>query len=149
MPKEPWDAVDDLRGRNLGRLLHRAFRKYHDHALEAVRLRGYSDLTLALSLILPHIDRQGTRLTEIAERAGITKQSASEAISKLAALGYVERAPDAADRRSQRVSFTKKGERFLRDAYAAKLSVRRSIESTLGTTGTKQLERLLQKYLDE
>ena len=50
------------------------------------------------------------RLTELAALAGMTKQSIGEIVDDLAALGYVERFPDPADRRAKLIRLTAKGE---------------------------------------
>jgi len=147
VPRDIWGAVDELRAHSLGRLLHRAFRRYHDAALESVRSKGHPELTLGHSMVLPHIEREGSRLTEIAERAGMTKQSASEVIGTLAELGYVKRAPDPLDRRAQRITFTRKGEQFLLAAHEAKAARELEMDERLGAAGAKQLVRLLQKYV--
>lgn len=52
----------------------------------------------------------GLRLTEIAERANMTKQSVGEVVDDLAARGYVKRVPDPEDRRAKLVCLTGRGE---------------------------------------
>jgi DNA-binding MarR family transcriptional regulator len=139
--------IDKIRAHNLGRLLHAAFRQYHRAALQAVQTKGHRELTLAHTQILPHIARQGSRLTEIAAAAEMTKQSASELIASLEALGYLRRETDPADRRAQRVMFTRKGQTFLRDVLEVKLALREELERKLGKHGSQQLTRLLERYL--
>jgi DNA-binding MarR family transcriptional regulator len=51
----------------------------------------------------------GMRLTEIAERANMTKQSVGEIVDDLAARGYVKRVPDPEDRRAKLVCLTERG----------------------------------------
>jgi DNA-binding MarR family transcriptional regulator len=53
---------------------------------------------------------RGLRLTEIAERGNMTKQSAGEVVDDLVARGYVERIPDPDDRRAKIVRLTERGE---------------------------------------
>lgn len=146
MSDHDWASIDALRQQNIGRLLYRAFRHYHEAALDGVRRRGHRDITLAQSMLLPHVDREGLRLTVIAERAGMTKQSASELVQSLEKLGYLRRDPDASDRRAQRVSFTPRGEQFLRDAFDAKCELARDLETRLGIDGARRLFHLLERY---
>jgi len=139
--------LDELRANNLGRLLLGAFRRYHRAALEAVQAKGHADLTMAHAQILPHIARQGSRLTEIAAAADMTKQSASELIASLEALGYLRREADPADRRARRVMFTRKGQTFLRHVFEAQQALRDEIKDKMGERNAQQLVRLLERYL--
>jgi DNA-binding MarR family transcriptional regulator len=60
------------------------------------------------------IDPEGTRLTDLAERAHMTKQSVGEVASDLEQRGYVERVPDPSDGRAKIIRLTERG----RDAQA-------------------------------
>jgi DNA-binding MarR family transcriptional regulator len=51
----------------------------------------------------------GSRLTELAERAGLTKQAVGEAATELERVGYVERVPDPSDRRAKIIKLTPSG----------------------------------------
>jgi DNA-binding MarR family transcriptional regulator len=61
----------------------------------------------------------GLRLTEIAERANMTKQSVGEIVDDLAARGYVKRVPDPGDRRAKLICLTERGEEA--QAYGLRL----------------------------
>jgi DNA-binding MarR family transcriptional regulator len=56
----------------------------------------------------------GSRLTDLAERAMMTKQTVGEVVSDLEQLGYVERVPDPDDGRAKIIRLTPRG----REAYA-------------------------------
>jgi DNA-binding MarR family transcriptional regulator len=51
----------------------------------------------------------GSLLTEIAERSGLTKQAVGEAVSELEQLGYLERVPDPTDKRAKINRLTPRG----------------------------------------
>jgi DNA-binding MarR family transcriptional regulator len=53
---------------------------------------------------------EGSRLTDLAERAGLTKQAVGEVVDDLVRLGYVVRVPDPTDGRAKLVRLTEKGE---------------------------------------
>jgi DNA-binding MarR family transcriptional regulator len=59
--------------------------------------------------VFGNIDPGGSRLTELADRAGMTKQSVGEATSDLEARGYVERVPDPNDGRAKIIRLTARG----------------------------------------
>jgi DNA-binding MarR family transcriptional regulator len=64
--------------------------------------------------VFGNIDPDGTRLTDLAERAFMTKQSVGEVVSDLEQRGYVERVPDPSDGRAKIIRLTDRG----RDAMA-------------------------------
>ena len=71
-----------------------------------------------------NIDAEGTRLTELAERARMTKQSVGEVTSDLEQRGYVERVPDPSDGRAKIIRLTERG----RDAQALGIGLIDEIE---------------------
>lgn len=145
--KALWVAVEGLRASSLGRLLLLGSRAYTERAMALVREQGHSDLTVAHAGILPHIDIGGSRLTLVAERAGMTKQSASELVRALEGLGYLERQPVPGDRRAQTVAFTNRGRDFLLAAHRAKLTLEADLHDRLGPEGAKSLIEGLQRYV--
>ena len=124
--------LQELRERHVGRLLLRASRAFNARATEKLRARGYGGLTLAHLALLPHLDAQGTRVTTLAERAGMTKQGMGQLVHDLERQGYVERAPDPVDRRAALVRFTETGRRFLADAVAVTGEVETEYAAVLG-----------------
>jgi DNA-binding MarR family transcriptional regulator len=80
---------------------------------QATKLRG-SHLRL-----LSMTPRAGIRPTELAARAGMTKQSLGEFVAALEAAGYLRVDPDPADRRARIVSPTAKGIRLQRQVTQA------------------------------
>ena len=71
----------------------------------------YPDLRQAHLPVIIHIDHPpgGTRLTDLAERAQVTKSSMLELVDYLAQHGYVERIADPTDRRAKLVRLTPRG----------------------------------------
>lgn len=81
--------------------------------IEAVR-RGMdsgngSDLRAAHTQVFESLDRDGTRLTTMAERAQMSHQAMGEMVEELIRLGYLERVPDPADRRARLIRPTALG----------------------------------------
>jgi DNA-binding MarR family transcriptional regulator len=52
---------------------------------------------------------EGMRLTELAAKAGLTKQSVGEIVDDLTGRGYIERFPDPTDKRAKLIRLTEKG----------------------------------------
>jgi DNA-binding MarR family transcriptional regulator len=63
--------------------------------------------------ITRHLPLQGARLTELAQRAHMTKQAMADLVTQCEAWGLVERQPDPRDRRARWVTFTPLGKDWL------------------------------------
>ncbi|HMI80188.1 MAG TPA: MarR family winged helix-turn-helix transcriptional regulator [Solirubrobacterales bacterium] len=70
----------------------------------------FSDIRPTHGCVFRYVKGPGLRLTEIAERGNMTKQSAGEIVDDLEARGYVKRVPDPADRRAKLICLTERGE---------------------------------------
>jgi DNA-binding MarR family transcriptional regulator len=89
-------------------------------AEELVR-RGFADLRPALLAVGQHVGAHGTRITELAERAQLSKATVVHVVDELERLGYVTREPDPTDGRAKLVRSTpraREAERAARDAVA-------------------------------
>ena len=96
---------------HLGVLLARARRAINAAILVRFAEAGFDDLREAHDPVFAFLPSDGARLTELARRARMTKQSMGELLRELEALGYVERAIDPSDRRARLVTFTARGQR--------------------------------------
>jgi DNA-binding MarR family transcriptional regulator len=91
------------------RLLDVAFDEFADELAERVAAAGFTDIRPGHGCVFGTIDPEGSRLTELAQRANMTKQSVGEATSDLEQLGYVERVPDPEDGRAKIIRLTDRG----------------------------------------
>ena len=81
------DGDTKWRTRNAGRLLAAGARLFARDVLREVHDGGFDKVTDVQLRLFRHLDPNGTRLTEIAARAGTTKQTMAELLGKTAALG--------------------------------------------------------------
>lgn len=107
-------------------VLFRVARRLDALALARVRQATGMPVRPAHTALFPHIDLDGTRLTVIAERAGISKQAVGQLVDDLVAMGALERVPDPADGRARLVRFVGGGSALLHG-----LSVLGALESDL------------------
>ena len=103
---------------NLGVLLFVAYRALEQRAHDAVVASGITDITPAQARIAARIGPHGNRVSDLAEQARVTKQSAAFLVDHLEAAGYVDRVPDPADGRAQLVRLTARAERVVKIANA-------------------------------
>jgi DNA-binding MarR family transcriptional regulator len=88
-------------------------------ALSNLAARG--QLSASHIHITRHLALQGSRLTELAQRAGMSKQAMGKLVDQCEAWGLVMRQDDARDARARRIVFTEVGLVWLqafRDAVA-------------------------------
>ncbi len=76
---------------------------------DGLRAAGYSDLRAAHAQVFVAIDVEGSRLTDLAARAGMTKQAMGELVRYLEHHGYLEVEPDLRDRRAKVIRLTARG----------------------------------------
>ena len=81
----------------------------------------------------------GMRLTDLAQGAQLTPQSAGELIDQLEELGYVERRPDPDDRRAKRIYRTAKAKKATKAAIEAAQRSEGSLQALLGDQRYKRL----------
>ena len=92
-----------LGSRNLGTLLRDPWLELNARLNARVAERGFADARPALSVVFQHMRDEGSRITDIAERAQLTKPTVVYLVNELEALGYVERIPDPHDGRAKLV----------------------------------------------
>ena len=91
------------------RLLATAADDFSRELFERVVAAGLGDLRPGHGCVFGNIDPDGSRLTDLAERARMTKQSVGEVASDLEARGYVERVSDPKDGRAKIIRLTERG----------------------------------------
>lgn len=89
-----------------------------DELVKRLTARGYPEIRPAHGRVFENLDREGTRLTELAERAQLTHPSMSELVGNLERLGYLERVADPGDGRARLVRLTSEGRALQRVALA-------------------------------
>ncbi len=122
--------ADDWRQVHLGRLLGHSMRRFDArvmqlmaHAVEVPlalsNLAARDQVSAAHIHITRHLSLAGDRLTDLAERAGMSKQAMADLVEQCLAWGLVTREPDARDRRTRWIRFTPTGLSWLQAFQAA------------------------------
>jgi len=115
---------------------------------DALRDAGFVDLRAAHAPVFMALDPEGNRVTELAERTGMSKQAVGELLRYLQAHGYLSIEPDQMDRRAKRVMLTKDGwaavdlgERIIAEFDAG-------LQDTFGPAKVSDLREILQRILE-
>lgn len=115
---------DGWRQTHLGRLLGHAMRKFDARVLTLMaanegvplalaNLAARDKISAAHIHITRHLGLQGTRLTELAQQAGMTKQAMGNLVNQCEAWGLVQKLDDPLDARAKQVVFTETGRAWL------------------------------------
>ena len=138
---EPDD--DRWRETHLGRLLGHAMRRFDERVYQLMahdvqvplalsNLAAREQVGAAHIHITRHLSLQGDRLTDLAERAGMAKQSMASLVDQCEAWGLVTRAADPHDARARRVCFTPVGLAWLAGFRTAVAQAEAEFRSEVG-----------------
>ena len=123
----------------LGILLFVTNRALEQRAFDAVVAAGITDITLAQARVAARIAPNGSRVSDLAEQARITKQSVASLVEQLEKAQYVERVPDPTDGRARLVRLTP---RLRRVAEAADAEVARVLAEWADHIGKDRIQQL-------
>lgn len=107
------------RDASVGQLLLLAARLFNEAGIAEINAHGHPGLRASHFQLAPHFDLAGSRITDVAVRAGITKQAVGQLVTELEQLGYVERIADPTDARARLVVYTPKGRAAMFEGLAA------------------------------
>lgn len=127
---------------NLGVLLFLPYRHMEQRILETVATAGYA-ITLPQARLFQRVDREGSRLTRLAEAAQVSKQAAKFLVDQLESAGYVERVPDPSDGRARLIRATRRGREVIALASTAEREIEQEWRDHLGGPDIAELERIL------
>ena len=116
LPRRPPSGTD-----NFGNLFRDPTLAGQEMVADEMARRGFADLRPALLAVAQHVGAGGTRITDLAARAWLTKATVVHAVDELERLGYVRREPDPSDGRAKLVVPTERihaAERKAREAIA-------------------------------
>jgi DNA-binding MarR family transcriptional regulator len=139
------DTAARGRPENLAVLLREPYRAGSERLARRFAERGHAEVRTPHGNVFSYLDSAGTRVSDLAERAQITKQSMAELVIHLERHGYVERVPDPADRRAKLVRSTPKGE----ELYAIAREVVAEIEAEWTERLGQERIGLLRELLEE
>ena len=137
-------ALDDRwRETHLGRLLGHAMRRFDARVLSLManndqvplalsNLAARDQISAAHIHITRHLSLQGSRLTELAQAAGMSKQAMGDLVNQCEAWGLVKRASDSRDGRARQVVFTEAGLAWLAAFQMAVAQAEEEFKASVG-----------------
>jgi DNA-binding MarR family transcriptional regulator len=128
---------------NVGVLLFLPYRAMEGRVFDALAAAGFDDFTPAQARVLQRIGPDGSRLTDLAAQAGVTKQSAGFLVDQLERTGYVERIPDPSDGRARLVRIAERGARAVETSRHVVAEVEAEWTAHLGEDAMTRLRKIL------
>jgi DNA-binding MarR family transcriptional regulator len=134
---------DSWRLTHLGRLLGHAARRFDERVLALMahnvdvplalsNLAARSQVSAAHVHVTRHLALEGSRLTDLAQRAGMSKQAMGDLVDQCEAWGLVTREADPLDARARRVRFTATGLAWLQAFREAVVQAEAEFKSEIG-----------------
>jgi DNA-binding MarR family transcriptional regulator len=134
---------DPQERQNLGLLCFYPHRALEARVFAALAAAGFDDITPAQGRLAARIGPGGTRLTDLAEQALVTKQTAGALVDQLERAGYVRRVPDPTDGRARLVQMAGRGEQVVALARRVETEVEAEWTAHLGEEATAALRAAL------
>jgi DNA-binding MarR family transcriptional regulator len=118
---------------DLGFLLAKATQRWNELLAARFAAAGFAEVRPSYgSVLLPLYEQDGLRMGELARRARLSKQTMTTLVPRLERDGLVERRPDPADARAQRVFLTQRSRDFAPVAAETLQRLDRLARSRLG-----------------
>jgi DNA-binding MarR family transcriptional regulator len=135
--------MEDEQRVNLGVAMFIPYRYTEDRMFRALQDAGFDDWTLAQCRVFQRVAAAGSRLSDLADQAQVSKQSAGVMVDQLERLGYVRRVPDPADGRARLIVIEGRGRRAVEVAQMTLDDILSEWEAYLGTRNFTLLGQIL------
>jgi len=150
----------DWRQTHLGRLLGEAMRRFDERVLYLMsndpevplalsNLAAREQVSAAHIHITRHLAIEGSRLTDLAQSAGVTKQGMGELVNQCSAWGLIQRDDDPRDARAKIIRFTPTGLSWLSGFERAVRVAEQEFHSEVGHEVATVTELALEVYTQE
>ncbi len=148
---------DGLRATHMGRLLGEASRRFDTRVqtlmahssqapLQLANLAGRGKVSAAIVHITRHLQLGGSRLTDLAQAADMSKQAMTTLVDECEAWGLVQREADTRDARAKLVCFTPTGLAWLAAFEAAVAQAQEELAQEVGEQVAQVMSFGLEAY---
>jgi DNA-binding MarR family transcriptional regulator len=109
---------------------------------------GFDEIQPGHHTVLRHLGEDGARPSELAAKAGITRQAVTKTLDELERLGLVDREPDPADGRGVIVRYTTRGLAALQVARTRMNQLEQRYASRVGADRWRTVRDVLEALFD-
>ena len=125
-----------------------AARAVADGLLAAHADAGFGWMKSQYGFVLRALGDEGLRLTEIAERLGVSKQAALQIVDEMESHGLIARQTSAEDRRAKLIRVTKSGRKVRSTALAASKRMEARLRRQLGERALADCRAVLTRFIE-
>lgn len=140
-------SLDRIRHEHLGWLLGRSDLLFAEGVTRAMHERGFAGIRLVHIALIRNVDENGTRISDIARRAGMTKQATGQLVAEFVELGYIRLVTDPDDGRAKIARYTAKGKRLLHAIVASIAQTEGVVSKAIGAAQLETLKATLGRLL--
>jgi len=149
MNKKSRSVSSHNRATNLRQCLLRASRIINTEIVERLHLSGFTELRSTHTALLSNLDLEGSNLTMVAQRAGMTKQAMGRLADELISLKYITKTRSEYDKREVKLEFTPPGLKLMNQSFNIMEELENRCANRLGKDRFKNLLISLQDIVDE
>jgi DNA-binding MarR family transcriptional regulator len=140
--KDDADSAPD-RHATLGALLRHPYERMYRWLYAELASHGFPEVRPGFSVVLRNLTPRGERVSDLAVRAAMTKQSMAYLVEQMAGVGLVHVTPDETDRRAKLVRLTPRGEEVVSVGVRLATEYERRLGEAVGEKKMAQLRKLL------
>ena len=148
-PASSDESLEKHRDKNVRRLLVAATRSINRHITLELQQRGYERTRPGHAALLANLDFQGNSVTEIADRAHISKQAMANLAIELEDMGLITRKPSDSDGRMLMLRFTRAGKALVRASVGIVDEFEAALSAKIGERTFAALKRGLAAIADD
>ena len=141
----PETSFEHLRQTNLGRLIEDLHFYFDNKALQYLHEAGFSDIKSADAHVMRTMRLEGSRVTDMAQQAGISKQAMSKLVSSFISRGYLSWVIDENDKRNRFACVTEAGQSLLASGISALQRAEQDVADVVGDSDLETLRQILLK----
>jgi DNA-binding MarR family transcriptional regulator len=133
---------------NLGRDVNYLSRELSRSLMEKSRARGHNGLKLNWDTVFLNLDfREGSRLVDLAQVNGLSKQAMSQIVAEIEQQGYIAKKDDPTDGRARKLKLTPKGKKMVQDSLEAYDELERECELLIGSEKLETLKNIVSELV--
>lgn len=132
---------------HVGQLLVHLTRLFQTELFARINAAGLEDARISHTHVTAYIKADGSRLTELATQARMTRPAMAEIVDDLQRLGIVERRPDPSDRRAKLITLTDEGWKAIRVAQAIIAELETEYAAVVGRERFEAMCRTMQDLI--
>ncbi|MFF8596907.1 MarR family winged helix-turn-helix transcriptional regulator [Streptomyces sp. NPDC015220] len=124
---------------NLPQLFSEARRWFEDALFASMEAAGEQPVTTAQASVFAMLDTDGTTVSELARRMGVTRQTAHQAVHGLIGMELLEQVPDPGSARRRLIRTTAEGRRVHERAQATIAVIESVLAERIGAADVRSL----------